>query len=50
MANTHHKLFIIPGLHPLALYLDTLHTLDLGVSYHVADNVLWELIGLRAET
>ena len=49
MANTHHKLFTVPGLHPLALHLDTLHTLDLGVSCHVAGNVLWELVGQRPE-
>ena len=43
-AKYHHKLFSVPGLHPCAIYLDTLHTLDLGVSCHVAGNILWEIM------
>ena len=39
-----HELFTVPGLHPLGLYLDTLHTLDLGVSCHVCGNILWEIL------
>jgi len=39
-----HELFAVPGLHPLKLYLDILHTLDLGVSCHVCGNILWEIL------
>lgn len=39
-----HQLFKVPGLHPLGMYLDTLHTLDLGVSCHICGNILWEIL------
>jgi hypothetical protein len=40
-ANSKHKLFEVEGINPLSIHLDTLHCLDLGVSAHVAGNVLW---------
>ena len=44
MAAFNHKIFTVSGVNPLALCLDTLHTLDLGVSCHIVGNLLWELI------
>ena len=44
MAAFDHKLFCISGVNPLAICLDTLHTLDLGVTCHIIGNVLWELL------
>lgn len=44
MAAFDHKLFNVPGINPLALMLDTLHTLDLGVATHILGNLLWELL------
>ena len=32
------------GMHVLSQYKDTLHVVDLGVSMHVAGNVLWLLV------
>ena len=39
-----HKLFTIPGLNPLAIALDTLHTWDLGISCHLLGSFLWDLV------
>lgn len=44
MSAFHHKLFSVPGVNPLAISIDCLHTLDLGVSSHIVSNLLWELL------
>lgn len=49
VAYFHRKIFSVTGINPMALQLDSLHTLDLGVSCHVAGNVLWELVVKRPE-
>ena len=44
MAAFNHKIFTVSGVNPMAPRLDTLHTLDLGVSCHIVGNLLWELM------
>lgn len=34
----------MPGLNPLAIALDTLHTWDLGISCHLLGSLLWDLL------
>ena len=44
VAMYNHPLFKAPGLNCEAIFLDVMHTVDLGVSMHVAGSVLWDLI------
>ena len=37
-------MFGIPGLNPLAISLDILHTWDLGISLHLLGSFLWDLL------
>ena len=39
-----HPVFGIPGLNPLAINLDILHTWDLGISLHLLGSFLWDLL------
>ena len=43
-AKYEHPVFKVPGLNSEAIFLDVMHTVDLGVSMHVAGSVLWDLI------
>lgn len=38
-----HQLWKVPG-HPKAIYLDTLHTLDLGVASYIIGSILWSIL------
>ena len=42
-----HRLFHTPGLHPLAISLDVLHTFDLGLSLHLLWSVMENMDGGR---
>ena len=44
-----HPLFQVPGLNSQAIFLDPMHTVDLGVSMHVVGSVLWDLIEDKME-
>ena len=39
-----HRLFRTPGLNPLAISLDVLHTFDLGLSLHLVGSFLWSVM------
>lgn len=39
-----HPLFKVPALNSQCIFLDVLHSIDLGVSCHVCGSVLWDLI------
>lgn len=43
-AKYKHPLFAVPGLNSQCIFLDPMHTIDLGVSMHVVGSVLWDLI------
>ena len=43
-----HKIFGVSGVNPLAISLDTLHTIDLGVACHAIGNLLWEICESKA--
>ena len=43
-----HKIFGISGVNPLAISLDTVHTIDFGVACHAIGNLLWEICESKA--
>lgn len=43
-AKYKHPLFAVPGLNSLCLFLDPMHTIDLGISMHAVGSILWDLI------
>ena len=39
-AKYKHPLFAVPGLNSLCLFLDPMHTIDLGISMHAVGSIL----------